>query len=90
MDLLKAKQNGFHGTAFIERICNFKCDVKRYVPLSEIDDSDSLVVNETTGYYVVNEEESVIFYSFSDATRGIFFSSLLPNCTNTLFRRYHN
>ena len=48
--------------------------MKRYVRLSEIEDSNSLVVNETTGYYVVKEEESAIFYSFCDAGCSIFFS----------------
>ena len=75
MELLKAKQHGFHGITFIERTRNFKHGVKKYIHLSEIDDSNSLVVNETTGYYVVKEEESVIFYSFCDATHGSFSSS---------------
>ena len=75
MELLKAKQHEFHGITFIERIRNFKHGVKRYIHLSETDDSNSLVVNETTGYYVVKEEESVIFYSFCDDMRGIFSSS---------------
>lgn len=73
MELLKAKQHGVHGITFIERSRDSKHGVKRYTHLSEIDDSNSLVVNESTGYYVVKEEESVIFYSFCDATRGIFF-----------------
>ena len=77
MELLEDKQHGFHGINFIERIRNFKHGVKKYLHLSDIDDStgNQLVVNEATGYYVVKEDESVIFYSFCDATKGIFFSS---------------
>ena len=59
MELLKVKQHGFLGITFIEWICSFKCGVKRYVHLSEIDDSNSLVVNENTGYYVVKEEDQL-------------------------------
>ncbi len=40
--------------------------------MSEINHPGVLVVNEETGYYVVNEKESVIFYSFSDAAHSIF------------------
>jgi hypothetical protein len=64
MELLKAKHHGIHGITFVERTRNFKHGVKKYVRLSEIDNSNSLVVNETTGYYVVKEEESVIFFFF--------------------------
>ena len=38
--------------------------------MSEIDHSGVLVVNEKAGYYVVNDSESVVFYSFSDTARG--------------------
>ena len=75
MELLKAKHHGFHGITFIERIHNFKHGVKKYICLSEINDSNLLVVNETTSYYVIKEEESVILYLFCDATHGSFSSS---------------
>ena len=42
--------------------------------MSEIDHPGVLIVNEKTGYYVVNNKESVIFYSFCDAACGIYFN----------------
>jgi hypothetical protein len=75
MELLKDKQHEFCGITFIERSRDLKHGVKKFVHLSEIDHPNSLVVNGNTGYYVVKEEESVIFYSFSDAAHGNVFSS---------------
>lgn len=74
--MLKAGQNTFNGVVFIERNRDFNHKVKRYRHLSETERRHSRVevVNERTGYYVVKEGESVIFYSFSDPARGILSS----------------
>jgi hypothetical protein len=55
MELLKTKLP-FHGIALIERVRDFEHGVKKYIHLSKTNDSNSLVINESTGYYVVKEE----------------------------------
>jgi len=48
--------------------------------MSEIDHLDHphvLVVNAKIGYYVVNKNDSVIFYSFCDTAQGIYYFFIL-------------
>jgi carboxypeptidase C (cathepsin A) len=71
-ELLKTGQTDFKGIKLVERNRNLKHGIKRYKTMSETAHRGSLTVNEETGYYVVKEEESVIFYSFSDSSQGIF------------------
>lgn len=73
IELLKAGQNKFGEIVFVERKRNLKHKVKRYTRLSETEDPTALIVNENTGYYVLKEDESVIFYSFLDSAHGINF-----------------
>jgi hypothetical protein len=40
--------------------------VKRYQHLDEVNNADAVVVNETTGFRVLEVNESAIFYSFDD------------------------
>jgi len=73
LELLKAGQHEFNGIVFIERSQSLAHKVKRYTCLSEVKYPGALVINEDTGYYVVNKSQSVIFYSFTDTNRGIIF-----------------
>ncbi len=83
--MLRAGQHEFNGIKLIERSRKLNHGVKRYTHMSEINRPGVLVVNEETGYYVVNEKESVIFYSFSDAARGIFLNFILISSRLILF-----
>ena len=67
-----AGQHEFNNIKLIERSRKLDHGIKCYTHLSEIDRSDVLVVNKEAGYYVVNDSESVIFYSFNDTARGIY------------------
>jgi hypothetical protein len=71
-ELLKTGQTEFKGMKLVERKRILKHGIKRYKTMSETAHRGSLIVNEETGYYVVKEEDSVIFYSFSDSSQGIF------------------
>lgn len=73
MELLKAGQNRFNDIVFIERTRDPKHGVKHYTRLSATGDPGALTVNENTGYYVVKENESVIFYSFCDSACSMDF-----------------
>ena len=73
-ELLKSGQTEFKGIKLIERQRNLKHGIKRYKKMSETANRNCLIVNENTGYYVVKEDDSVIFYSFSDSSQGISLS----------------
>jgi hypothetical protein len=88
VDLLEAGQNSFNSIVFIERNRDFNHKVKRYRHLSETERRHAKVeiVNDQTGHYVLKENDSVIFYSFSDSTHGIFGFQIFRIIDSFLYR----
>jgi hypothetical protein len=75
-DLLKQPSDErLFGVKLIERARVKKHGVKRYQVLDEGINSDRNVflTNEEKGFYVVDKNESVIFYSYSDPERRKFY-----------------
>jgi hypothetical protein len=92
VDLLKTGQNSFNGIVFVERTRDLNHKVKRYFHLSETERRHAKVevVNKRSGYYVLEEHDSVIFYSFCDLARGIsFYGFQLFKIIDLHFSRNH-
>jgi hypothetical protein len=68
----------FNGIKLVERSRTSTCGIKHFTWLSEVETADAVLVNSENGFYIVEANESVIFYSYSDAAQSTFH--IFPCC----------
>jgi len=63
----------FNGIKLIERSRILKHGFKRYTWMSETDTDEATTINTKNGFYILEPDESAIFYSYSDAERSTLY-----------------